>query len=286
VTSANLASPELTLIAARGLSLAVWEWPGEGRTLLFAHATSFHARCWDQVIREFPGRRCLAIDARGHGRSSKPGPPYHWAAFGLDLAEVAGRLAVEGAIGIGHSLGGHTVTAVARLRPATFSALLLVDPTIREPELYGQAPLDVSFVRKRRARWKSPDEMFERYRRQMPFERWKPEVLRDYCHYGLLPQGAGFVLACPPDGEASVYECSKEPEANLHAEIPSVTIPVTVMRAGYSGERQFSTSPTDPKLASRFPRGRDVLLPEYSHLIPMEAPHLVAEEIRRLLAAV
>jgi len=29
-----------------------------------------------------------------------------------------------------------------------------------------------------------------------------------------------------------------------------------------------------------------VLLPEYSHLIPMEAPHLVAEEIRRLLAAV
>lgn len=276
--------PELTHVPVRGQSFAVWEWAGDGPPLLFAHATSFHGRCWDQVIREFPRRRCLAVEARGHGRSSKPGPPYHWGQFGLDLEAVAERLGLENAIGIGHSMGGHTVTAVAAARPATFAALLLADPTIRAPELYGDEPIDVSFIRKRRARWASADEMFERYRGQMPFELWNPAVLRDYCDYGLVTEGGGLVLACPPDGEASIYECSKEPEANLHAQIPSVPVPVTVLRAGYTGPRPFSSSPTDPQLASRFPRGRDVLLAEHSHFIPMETPETVAEEIRRLLA--
>lgn len=270
-------------IAVRGLNFAVWDWPGEDPPLLFAHATSFHGRCWDQVIRQFPARRCLAIEARGHGRSSRPNPPYHWDAFGPDLLAVAEYLGVTGAIGIGHSMGGHTVTAVAALRPATFAALLLVDPTIREPEAYGTAPLDASFVRKRRMRFSSPDEMFERYRGRPPFEDWKPEVLRDYCDFGLLPQGDSFELACPPDVEASIYERSKEPGANLHPLIPSVVQPVVVLRAGYSGDRHFSTSPTDPNLASRFPCGRDVLLREHSHLIPMEGPELIAEHIRGLL---
>jgi pimeloyl-ACP methyl ester carboxylesterase len=276
-------SPELTSVAAGGLSFAVWDWPGQHPTLLFAHATGFHGRCWDHVICRFPSQRCLAMEARGHGRSSKPAPPYRWGAFGPDMRVVLGRLGVRGAIGIGHSMGGHTVTAVSALRPATFSALLLVDPTIREPEAYGTTPLDASFVRRRRARFSSAKEMFEHYRHRSPFKSWKPEVLRDYCDFGLLPSDSAFVLACPPEVEASIYECAKEAEANLHAVIPSVTRPVTVLRAGYSGPRTLSTSPTDPRLASRFPHGREVLLRDHSHFIPMETPELVAEEIRRFL---
>ena len=275
-------SPELKQIAARGLQFAVWEWPGEDPPLLFAHATSFHGRCWDPVIGEFPGRRCVAIEARGHGRSSKPEPPYHWGGFVLDMLAVTEGLGLEGAIGIGHSMGGHTVTAVAAARPNAFRGLVLVDPTMWPPEAYGAA-MDVAFVRKRRARWSSPDQMFDHFRHRPPFEHWKPEMLRAYCDFGLLPDAGEFVLACPPDIEASIYECSKEPEANLQDVIPAVTQPVTVLRAGYAGERRFSTSPTDPLLASRLPRGRDVLLAERSHFIPMEAPEVVARHIRELL---
>ena len=275
--------PELTSVTAGGLSFAVWDWPGDDPALLFAHGTGFHGRCWDPVIRRFPSQRCLAIEARGHGRSSKPRPPYRWGAFGPDMLVVLGRLGVRGAIGIGHSMGGHTVTAASALRPATFSALLLIDPTIREPELYGTTPLDASFVRRRRARFSSAEEMFEHYRHRPPFESWEREVLRDYCDFGLLSSDGEFVLACPPEVEASIYECSKEAEANLHAGIPSLMRPVTVLRAGYSGPRTFSRSPTDPHLASRFPYGREVLAGDHSHFIPMEAPELVADEIRRFL---
>jgi lipase len=265
--------------------MAVWDWPGEDPPLVFAHATGFHGRCWDQVIRRFPDRHCLAPEARGHGRSAKPDPPYHWRPFGLDLAEIAGQLGVSAAVGIGHSMGGHTVTAVAASRPATFQALLLVDPTIRTPETYGTEPLDASFIRKRRAHWSSPAEMFESYRRRAPFDRWHSEVLWDYCNFGLLPQDGAFVLACAPDVEASIYECSKEQEANLLPVFSSISIPVTVLRAGFADRPLFATSgpsPTDPLLASHFPCGRDVLLPEHAHLIPMEAPELVAEHIGKL----
>jgi hypothetical protein len=39
-------------------------------------------------------------------------------------------------------------------------------------------------------------------------------------------------------------------------------------------------------LASRFAHGRDVLLPEATHFIPMEVPERVAEEIGKLAAEV
>src|SRR5437763_6036933 len=119
----------LTIMPVRGVNLAVWDWPGAGPTILFAHATGFHGRCWDQVIRSLPGRRAIAVDLRGHGRSAKPAPPYRWRAFGHDLVEVARQLDLTGAVGVGHSMGGHSIALAAALLPRTFSALLLLDPT-------------------------------------------------------------------------------------------------------------------------------------------------------------
>ena len=273
-------------IRVKGLRLAVWDWPGSDPPLVFAHATSFHGRCWDQVIRCFPDRRCIAPDARGHGRSSKPAPPYHWKSFAADLAAFAEHLHLNDAIGIGHSMGGHSITAAAALRPATFSKLLLVDPTIRPGKAYGTKPLDASFIRRRRQRWSGPEEMFQNFRSRQPFDRWQPQVLRDYCEYGLAHSGKEYVLACPPEAEASVYECSKEAEANLESVIPSLTLPVTVLRAGLVIRPLFASDPhaIDPHLAARFPLGRDVLLTELTHLIPMEAPEVVAAHLAELLS--
>jgi len=278
--------PTLKIIPANGLGLALWEWAGADPPLLLAHATGFHGRIWDHIVRMFPGRRCLAVDFRGHGRSSQPDPPYHWPAFGRDLAAMAERLEIADAIGIGHSMGGHSIVAAALLRPQTFRALLLIDPTIFPRAHYGKPPLDTSFVLRRRDRWRSPEEMFERFRHRAPFALWREEILRDYCEYALVAREGEFVLACPPAVEASIYEHSNAPEADLYPRIPSLAIPAVVMRAGGAQGHVVldpSASPTAPDLAAQFPRGRDVLLEERSHFIPMEAPELVAEEIRPLL---
>jgi lipase len=278
-------TPILKTVSAGGPDLAVWDWPGRDPALVFAHATGFHGRCWDQIARLFPSRRRIAVDFRGHGRSSKPEPPYRWPAFGRDLAEVAEQLSLAGAIGIGHSMGGHSVVAAAALRPRTFAALLLIDPTIFPPEYYGQGALDASFILRRRNTWNSPREMFERFRSRSPFATWQPEILRDYCEFGLLPEGDSFVLACPPAVEASIYGHSTAPEANLYGEIPHLTQPVVILRAGTvarPGVLELSASPTAPDLVRKFPRGCELHLKDRNHFIPMEWPEGVAEEIGRM----
>ena len=50
----------------------------------------------DQVIALLPEYHCYAIDLRGHGRSSKPAPPYDWRFFGEDVAAVGAALATSG----------------------------------------------------------------------------------------------------------------------------------------------------------------------------------------------
>jgi pimeloyl-ACP methyl ester carboxylesterase len=278
-------APQLHMISANGQQLAVWDWPGDDPPLLFAHATGFHGRCWDRIARMFPGRRRIALDARGHGRSSKPEPPCRWRDFGRDLAAVAAQLEVRGALGIGHSSGGHMTVQAAALRPETYAGLLLLDPTIYPREEYGTPGPDASFTLRRRALWNSADEMFERFRDRHPFRLWQPDILRDYCEYGLLPNGAGHVLACPPAVEASIYENSKTAEADVYPEIAMIQQPVVVMRAGIPRAPgtafDLAASPTAPDLASKFAHGRDVLLAGCSHYIPMEVPERVAEEIRQ-----
>lgn len=277
--------PNLNRVRLAEVELAYWEWPGEGPTLLFVHATGFHARCWDEVIRHFPNRHAIAPDLRGHGRSAKPDPPYHWQAFGRDLVLFAEALDLRGGIGIGHSMGGHTLVSAAAQRPETFAKLLLLDPTIWMQARYGHPPLDSSFIERRRNVWKSPEEMYERFAGRVPFSRWKPEVLRDYCNFGIIPNGGEFILACPPAVERSIYGHSTEAEADLHPVIPSIRQPVMVVRGGIPFTAEFfnlDSSPTDPTLASQFPNARDLLLEGRSHYIPMETPEQVAEWITAL----
>ena len=269
-------------IPAAPVSIAVWEWPGADPPLLFAHATGFHGRMWDHIVRRFPGRRALALDFRGHGRSGKPVPPIPWPYFAQDVLAVARHFGVRDALGVGHSMGGHSLVSAAIDHPEIFAALLLVDPVIFPPAHYGAPPPDASFILRRRNRWASPSEMFDRFRTRPPFASWHPEALRSYCEYALLPDGGSFVLACPPALEAATYGQSNAPESNLYAGIPSVRQPVTILRAGATGTPgvfDLSASPTAPDLAAKFARGRDILLADHNHYIPMEAPELVAAEI-------
>lgn len=287
----HMKQPVSRRLTGDGLQIQVYEWPGEGPTVFLAHATGFHARCWDVVVNRLPGRHVVAIDMRGHGLSDKPEPPYPWKSFGRDVAAVGRELRLRDAIAVGHSKGGHAVTYAAALAPGVFRSLLLVDPVIMAPETYRrtaeEGPAGEHFAARRRDRWASPNEMFERFRGRLPYSAWQPAALRDYCDYGLLPaaDGDGFVLACPPAIEAAVYMGSSGENGDISGELASLEIPVRVLRARprtAANPGDFSSSPTDPGLAGRFRHGQDVSLPHLTHFIPMEDPALVAWYIRDL----
>lgn len=270
------------------VELAWFEWgaPTDAPTILLVHATGFHARCWDRVIERLGDRHVLAVDMRGHGRSSDDGP-ITWDQCGADLTAFVRERGLVGAVGVGHSMGGHCMVQTASALPDAFSRLLLIDPVIMPPESYAQrlAWDDGSEhpTAKRRDHWADWESMRDRFADRMPFAAWDPAVLEDYCRFGVLPRddGDGFRLACPPKVEAAIYMGSAS--RDIHAQARRVEVPVTVLRAkARSADRDvmdFSSSPTDPALAECFPAGRDVHLPESSHFIPMEDPALTAEFI-------
>lgn len=279
-------NPELRIVNVDALDLAVWDWPGAGPPLVLTHATGFHGRLWDYIVQRLPGRRCLAVETRGHGRSARPDPPYRWRYLGRDLAGVLRNLDVRGACGIGHSSGGHSMVQTAALEPESFAAMLLIDPSIFPAARYGGPPLDFAFTLRRKNTWRSPEEMVERFSKRAPFVNWQPEILRSYCEFGLVPNGSHMELACPPVAEASIYEESLAPDANIYAEVAQVTAPVTILRAGIArraGALDLAASPTAADLAARFARGRDVVLEGASHFIPMEFPDRVVEEVRSMI---
>ena len=260
--------------------------------VLLLHATGFHARCWDKTVDELPDNcQVIALDLRGHGRSTKQGP-FSWYDFGKDVVAFTEALNLQNIVVAGHSMGGHCALYAAALLPNRFRALILVDPVVLSSEQYdahidGMAQMNVGDhpIAHRRRYWDSPQEMFERFKDRHPFQLWREDILRDYCDYGLLPATDGFELACQPKIEASIYMGTSH--RNIEHLFPNITQPTIVMRAkariGPRQEMDFANSPTWPELANALPNAVDIYLPELSHFIPMQRPDLVAVEIRKQL---
>ena len=281
-------------IAIRGIDMAYVEWGAENAaaTVLLVHATGFHGRCWDATVRALGSDvRVLAPDLRGHGRSSKQGP-YDWREFGADVTAFMEALDLRDIVAAGHSMGGHAVVQAAGRLPHRFRKLLLVDPVILDPTSYADRDSRFAFasaaehpVARRRNAWHSAQEMFERFQDRHPFSLWQKDVLMDYCRYGLVQAGEGWVLACPPLVEASVYLGSAG--RDIRAVLATLPHPTVVLRAHRRADRDgamdFSQSPTWAGLAAALPDGCDVYRPELSHFIPMQRPDLVADHIRQLL---
>jgi pimeloyl-ACP methyl ester carboxylesterase len=278
-------------IRANGIDLVTFEWGRDVRgrepPILLVHATGFHARVWDEVVGHLGERHVISVDQRGHGRSEKA-PIRHWREMSEDLIALVSALELRGAIGVGHSMGGHALTETAAALPDAFMRLLLIDPVIASPDDYGKGGWMIEKLgnemhptAKRKNHFASPEAMIERFRDRPPYSLFTPAALRDYCRFGLLPapDGDGYVLACSPHTEASVYMTSRT-NPGVYDSVRSLEIPVLILRARLpSPDRDvmdFSSSPTWPGLVKEFRNGREVYLPDHTHFLPMEAPALVA----------
>jgi lipase len=280
------------------LELHAVEWHvaqrDRGPSLLMVHATGFHCRVWDQVIQRLPQSHAIALDQRSHGRSTQT-PITSWAHFGEDLAGFVQARELHGLVGVGHSMGAHALVQAAAREPQRFQALLLVDPVIASPAAY-HAPNPVLGsgmhpAAKRRSRFASAEEMIERFATRRPYDLFDAQSLRDYCIHGLLPaaDGQGLELACTPLTEASVYMTGRA-NASVYASVRALQIPVWVMRARQRTPEadpfDYSYSPTWPELADEFRFGRDLLIPDRSHFLPMEDPTQVAQRVGDLLGSI
>jgi lipase len=272
-----------------------YEWRpelrGQGPTLLMVHATGFHARLWDEIIGHLQNYHILSVDQRGHGLSCG-GTVENWREFSEDLERLIEALDLNNLVGVGHSMGAHTLIDAAAQCQNRFLRLIAIDPVVAEPESYqdetplvsGDEPHPAS---RRKNKFSSPEAMIERFKGRPPYSLFTEETRRNYCVHGLLPaeDGNGYVLACPPDVEANVYMTSRT-NAGIFNSIAKIDIPVLIIRAKRADDAarwDFSASPTWPGLVDQFTNGREIYRPDKTHFLPMQIPeelaHIIDEEV-------
>ncbi|MEX3009626.1 alpha/beta fold hydrolase [Hoeflea sp. TYP-13] len=273
------------------VTLGYTEWHrelrGTGPTLLFIHATGFHARIWDEIVKRLPAHHIICLDQRGHGRSTGTGVK-HWQVFCDDLIGFVEALDLSDIVAIGHSMGGHAAIAAAAKLQTRFRKIILIDPVVMPPAYYDRAAAifpegTLHPSAKRRRNFQTAEEMIERFEDRSPYSLFTRQTLENYCRHGLVPNedGEGLTLACAPDMEASVYTASLSNKAIFdHAR--AVEIPVLILRANAPDDPanlSFTSSPTWEGLVDVFPNAREIYRPDLTHFMPMQVPGEMADLI-------
>jgi pimeloyl-ACP methyl ester carboxylesterase len=266
-------------LADRGGEMALLDFgpPERAVDVVFSHANGFNARTYRTILallaREL---RILALDLRGHGRSTLPAViegRVGWREMEEDLLAL---LAVEAAgpvVLAGHSMGGTTSLLAAAAAPERVKALVLFDPVIFPAE--GQAdaaesPL-VQGALRRRATFPSKVAALEAYVGRGAFKTWRREQIADYVEDGFRETGAGEVtLTCAPEWEASNFRTHNYDPWAAFAES---RCPIDIRRA-----ETASTCRLDGREAELAADGRVTVetLPGTTHFLPMERPDVVA----------
>jgi len=103
--------------------------------LLFVHGYSCDSHDWSWQLPHFVDRhRVIAVDNRGHGRSSVPDSGYDYLDFATDLANLLEQLGCSPVVAIGHSLGGVIASALAVERPQLVRGVVSIDPSYLIPD--------------------------------------------------------------------------------------------------------------------------------------------------------
>lgn len=271
-----------TRYSPRGPGLAALEWgePGDGLPTLLLHGWLDHAGSWARVAEALPGWR-IAPDWRGHGRSDwvPEGQTYHFPEYVADLdalvAHLGGRVRL-----VGHSMGGTVATMYAGARPDAVERLVVVDG-LGVPDSGAQA-LDrmrrfLDGVRTPRASRTMPDleTAAARLRDVHPFldEAWA----RELAARGTRRTAEGMAWAWDPRHLLrSAVPYRQDQHAQFLRAIRCPTLTLHPARSPFAAEDVA-------RLVGCLARNREVRIADAGHMVHLERPAEVAQEIAAFL---
>lgn len=105
---------------------------GEGRPIVLLHGLMAHAGFFERQRALADSFRVVRIDMRGHGQTRSDGAPPTLDTLAHDVGEIADHLELEGAVGVGWSLGAAVLWQVlAGAAADRFAGAVVVDMTPR-----------------------------------------------------------------------------------------------------------------------------------------------------------
>ena len=141
-----------TVTTRDGAQIFYKDWgPRNAQPIVFHHGWPLSGDDWDTQMLYFLGQgyRVIAIDRRGHGRSSQISDGHDMDHYAADVAAVVQQLDLRNAIHIGHSTGGGEATRyVARYgqpqgRVAKLVLIAAVPPLLVNPANPSAVPIAV-----------------------------------------------------------------------------------------------------------------------------------------------
>ncbi|MFF1560725.1 alpha/beta fold hydrolase [Streptomyces sp. NPDC058279] len=122
-----MTEPTRHVVSVGGRRLSYVDYGGRGQPLLALHGHFGEARTFAGLAAEVsPGRRVIALDQRGHGRSERPSDFSRDGYIG-DAATFLDLLGIRDAVVLGHSLGGVNAYQLAARHPGLVRALVVED---------------------------------------------------------------------------------------------------------------------------------------------------------------
>ena len=263
--------------SADGVSIAAYDFGGDGPAVLFAHATGFHAHVWLPIVEILSNRfHCYGFDSRGHGDSDIGGDD-DWRIWSADTVEVVRHFDLDRPFAVGHSSGGALLLMAEQDRPGTFRALWCYEPVMLptlEPLPAGTPnPLEEG-ARRRRSTFPSFDEALANYASKPPLNVLAPEALEAYVRHGFSELDGSVRLKCSGENEARMYAGTLVHDA--FRRLDEIRCPVTYA----CGERTDAMGPVAIEaMAERTPGARAEVLPDLGHFGPLQEPAAVTERI-------
>ena len=281
-------------LPARGGEMAALEFGPQDQPIdvVFSHANGFNARTYRTILAPLAGElRILAIDLRGHGRTSLPlemEGRFSWSDIRDDLLALLEALDLTGVILAGHSIGATTSLLAAALSPARVRELVLFEPVILPPEMIERAmtgellygPM-VDGALKRRTVFADRQTAWRAYHGRGAFKTWTDAMLADYVADGFrdLPDGH-IEIACPPDWEASSYKAQGN---DVWGAFQHSLCPIRLYKAEHASSCRMTA---EQALEIGSGRIEVTAIPNATHFLPMEQPGLVQEALRAAVGRV
>jgi pimeloyl-ACP methyl ester carboxylesterase len=268
----------------------------EGPRIALSHgnglAIDAYLPFWSQLL---PGYDVVLFDQRNHGQNSLHGAEgHHWDRLTRDNAEIYDGIArafgAKPVIGAFHSLSA-VAAAMATLRfGPRWTPLVLFDPPIFPRLGHPLEPMErehmrdmAALARRRPERYPDPAAFAAQLASRAGFRRWVPGAHDLFARATLRPDvdGNGWVLRCPRELEARIFEQNIDP--TVWPRLAACPVPLFLIGADTGVEGQQAPAFLTEALA------RDQGIPyatitDTTHFLQIERPRDVLREMEHFLA--
>lgn len=251
----------------------------------FAHANGFPARTYSKLFSYLENYFEINYLER-HAHNPKFPVTDGWWRLRDELREELEKRYTQKIVGVGHSLGGILHLLVAAENPEFYRAIVLLDA----PVISRLSSAGIKFLKKtnlmermslsrvtrfRRSVWKNREDALKHFELKENFQKFDPDVLRDYVEHAVTENETGVKLFFKPSIEAKIYQTLPDflPKLRGRLNIPTAYIGGTLSREARLARLGFMKK----KFSFNF------YFVEGSHLFPLERPLETAETIKQAI---